>query len=393
MRINSKLKTGSALFLGGLCGLVASGNAIGAEMVTKITDVMGPIGANGYQHALVTTSNYQIYSVDLKNTQLIGEAYRAMKESTAVKIRYETDTLLDLEPTRDPFTRNEPKPASPYSWYVASQFATVADASKMMKIIAREKLKEHSECWQRAEYWTFDLFREYGVRSEKIFLFFTQPYREGRGQHHMACKSYSSEYDRAACDRKEFTPWYSEDPDSGKRKKYFLRKVNQWDFHVAPLVRTNEGAFVLDGAFSYLKAPELQQFNTREGGCKKYGDISCANHMNMPTTLERMPLSIDKWTNLFVNTHQKCERVSSYAEASRRKSNPYESADCLYLIVPMYYLGPDNLDSGRYFNIDTAFNSTGVYKYACKAVEADGCGHWDSENERAREVVESRYGD
>jgi len=358
------------------------------EFATKITDVYYPIGKSGHEQALVRTKAQQVFSVPASQTQLISALRSYQEEGDWAMITVQEDKIIGV--------RGAEKGSLPpklnvgaYNWYEPSYLASVSDAQFYMDRLSYEKMKGGSECWQRAEYWTHSLWRDYGLKTQKIFLFFTKPYREGRGQVHPNCrvrgnageKDYSKDYSANACDRDQstFKSWSWEDFASkysaDARAKWFVNKMNRWDFHVAPLVTVlaGEGSkdYVLDPMFSHLKD-------------NRFNDIGLPrNNLNMSSTEPRQIMDIGDWTNLFVHTQKKCVEVKSYAEAVRRKDSAYEMEDCLYLKTPMYYMGPDNLDGAKFHALYSTWGAQQVDQ-SCKAVDASGCGHWDEENERAK---------
>lgn len=83
------------------------------------------------------------------------------------------------------------------------------------------KMKERSECFDRAYMWSMRADRVHKIKTEKVFLFFTRKFR-------MA---------------KLVTTWYG--------------KPFAWWFHVAPAVRVNGELMVLDATFS--EKPETVQ--------------------------------------------------------------------------------------------------------------------------------------
>ncbi len=351
-----------------------SQTAHSAEYVTKISDVLYPIGAPGSVKALVKTSDYQVYSVDGANTDLIARLWRLKEKGDVGRITYEEDKILGVEAAGGSPQMKSEKPTTPYAWYQPSQFEVKEQAQGLMDDLTKESLSGKSECWQRAHYWTHSLWRDHGIKTEKIFLFFTKPYRIGRNQHLKMCEDAGSDYAISKCEFKFFDHWYRL-----KREAYFYKNINQWDFHVAPLVTAGNEPWVLDPAFNFTKDERYNDDDAKE------------NHFNVATTVPRKVMNIKDWTDMFVRTHKECKEVKTYAEVKAIKDSEYTSEDCVYMRVPMYYMGPDNLDSGPSYQLNDTWNVYQTDKLACKAPVSGDCGHWKSEDERAKSYMEKHF--
>lgn len=102
---------------------------------------------------------------------------------------------------------------------------TQEEANNLFKILKAEddKMKEHSECFERAHMWSMRADRVHRIKTEKAFLFFTR------------------KFDMAH----NVTTWYG--------------KAFRWWFHVAPAVRVNGELIVMDATFSD-KAQTVQEW-------------------------------------------------------------------------------------------------------------------------------------
>ena len=102
---------------------------------------------------------------------------------------------------------------------------TMDEAQNLFTIFKAEnaKMKEHSECFERAHMWSMRADRVHRIKTEKAFLFFTR------------------KFDMAH----NVTTWYG--------------KAFRWWFHVAPAVRVNGELIVMDATFSD-KAQTMQEW-------------------------------------------------------------------------------------------------------------------------------------
>jgi hypothetical protein len=124
-----------------------------------------------------------------------------------------------------------------------------------------DRFQRISECYNRAHVWAYEEFKKTGTKSQKSFIFFTNSY---------------------------------------------LRKYRfNWWFHVAPLVKTQDGkSYVLDYRFTFA------------------------------------PYTPKQWSDLFVYSKRECPVVAKYSEYNQNQ----ETEDCYFLNSSMYYWQPQDLE-------------------------------------------------
>jgi len=99
--------------------------------------------------------------------------------------------------------------------YIPSNLTSMADAQKLMNRL-KDNLKSNSQCFQRAHLWSMEMNQMAKIRSQKVFLFFTEKYRYEFGFH--------------------------------------------WWFHVAPFVLINGEEYVIDPRF-FDKPVDMQTWS------------------------------------------------------------------------------------------------------------------------------------
>lgn len=66
------------------------------------------------------------------------------------------------------------------SEFIPTNLSSVADAQKLLVKLKYLK-KAHSECYQRAHLWSLEMRQMANIKSQKVFLFFTDKYRRNTG--------------------------------------------------------------------------------------------------------------------------------------------------------------------------------------------------------------------
>lgn len=95
--------------------------------------------------------------------------------------------------------------------FAPTDLQSVEEANDIFKNMLNDGDKRFSECFKRAHMWAYDMWSTLGIRSEKIFIFFT--------------------------------------------KRYAILEEFEWWFHVAPLVSVAGEDYVLDGTFMSKPVP------------------------------------------------------------------------------------------------------------------------------------------
>lgn len=95
--------------------------------------------------------------------------------------------------------------------FAPTDLQSVEEANDIFKNMLNDGDKRFSECFKRAHMWAYDMWSTLGIRSEKIFIFYT--------------------------------------------KRYAILEEFEWWFHVAPLVSVVGEDYVLDGTFMSKPVP------------------------------------------------------------------------------------------------------------------------------------------
>jgi hypothetical protein len=165
--------------------------------------------------------------------------------------------------------------------YRPSVIPSEQEAQRIYQSMPTKTFKGSSGCFQRAHNWSYDLSRNNGIQSMKVFLFFTERYKR--------------EFDY------------------------------EWMYHVAPLmpVRMNDGSIsemVFDPTF--VTAPSWIS-----GEDRKFFD--------------NKPVSIERWIRYFVFPQTECPVVENYQDYFDYQERHY----CYIMKTPMYTYIPENIDS------------------------------------------------
>ncbi len=95
--------------------------------------------------------------------------------------------------------------------FAPTDLQSLEDANNIFKTMLNDGDKRFSECFKRAHMWAYDMWSKLGIRSEKIFIFYT--------------------------------------------KRYAILEEFEWWFHVAPMVSVAGEDYVLDGTFMSKPVP------------------------------------------------------------------------------------------------------------------------------------------
>jgi len=198
-------------------------------------------------------------------------------------------------PHEQPFLNPSLVP-SPYSTlktlagYQPSVIASEADAKKIYDEMPTDIFQGDSGCFQRAEDWTYRLDNTRGLKSMKVFLFFTHRYQR--------------EFDY------------------------------QWAYHVAPLipVRMMDGSIqdmVFDPTFT------SRPFWVDSSQSMKY---------------DNRPIPVQQWIRYFIYPEVECPVVDNYEDYLNYQERYY----CYIMKAPMYNYIPDNFDTDLAALTDTS---------------------------------------
>ena len=184
---------------------------------------------------------------------------------------------------------------SPYSnlktltGYQPSVLASQYDAQKIYDSMPTDVFKGNSGCFQRAQNWTYDLNQNNGIKSMKVFLFFTSRYQR--------------EFDY------------------------------EWAYHVAPLipVKMNDGS-IQDLVFD-------PTFTSRP----RWVDAS------QSSKYDGKPIPVSEWIKYFIYPDVECPLVENYHDFLDFQERYY----CYIMKAPMFNYIPDNFDDDKAALTDT----------------------------------------
>jgi hypothetical protein len=165
--------------------ILAAWNVQAAEtVVTRIHDVIEPETA-GENIRVLSTSDGRVYEVSPVNSALASEIRLAQQTGTALTLVVEEDAIVQATTAtdKDISTLGEmPEELKSGVWpvdplnasYVPTQFQTEQEVVNIFEDL--EPIRSKSQCYQRAMLWSHAMWRERGVKSLKVFLFFTRRY-------------------------------------------------------------------------------------------------------------------------------------------------------------------------------------------------------------------------
>jgi hypothetical protein len=164
--------------------------------------------------------------------------------------------------------------------YQPSLVASEQSAEAIYRLLPTSIFKGTSGCYQRAHVWANQLNNQYGLKSMKVFLFFSDRYR------------------------REFS--YG------------------WTFHVAPLIPVKKA----DGTIEEMV---FDPTFTSAPSWASPRDVSL---------YDNKPVSIHEWTRYFMYPDVECKVVSSYHEYFDNQDRYY----CFIMKTPMYNYSPTDFD-------------------------------------------------
>jgi hypothetical protein len=188
------------------CFALSSGLCMAETLSTQIHSVEK---VPGTQSSLIKFTNGRVAILENSDSALVSAKSAVGKgviaevngKNDLVSLSVQKDFLLeDPEPTPAPVVR-EPKPV--YEPTVLNGYAEVEAMFNRLNL----RFKPVSECSDRAHTWSYDEFTKNGIKSKKIFVFFTA--------------------------------------------SYINRNGFKWWFHVAPMVSVNENGTVQDRVLDY----------------------------------------------------------------------------------------------------------------------------------------------
>jgi hypothetical protein len=148
-----------------------------AELKTRLVEVANP--DNGDKEVMVfAESEGRVLWADALDTSMLGALTVAKDEGLHVALRFDDESgkifaaeLLEVA------ADNEIDDAKSFekSFFTPSVLNSVAEAQALFNR-QDDNTKRWSQCFNRAHGWAYDMWRNSGVNSMKVFIFFTQRY-------------------------------------------------------------------------------------------------------------------------------------------------------------------------------------------------------------------------
>lgn len=161
-------------------------SSVFAGMRHTIYDVIEP--EKDGENYLVLVDDGRIYEV--KDSALLSTVYTAMNEGRPVEVKFHTGSILksnlfqeretikkisilsekDLD--QDRIYTPEPTAMDNFEPTVVESM----DKAQNLYDSLRKRAKKKSQCYNRAMVWAYEMFQNYGIKSHKMFIFFTRKY-------------------------------------------------------------------------------------------------------------------------------------------------------------------------------------------------------------------------
>jgi hypothetical protein len=277
-----------------------------SQLVTRIHAVQP--GAEGEMAQVLSTVDGRVYDLSAENAESRALLERARETGRPVRLIFDSEetTILSAQEVSEQDARlyqddlmvadlaseSQEKLLYPLPTdYEPSIYSDMGEISRLFHSMTT-RTRGTSQCYQRASYWAHQLQQQFGTRSMKVFLFFTEAYR-------------------------------SLPPPRGK-------PAHRWWFHVAPMVYYRDSAGELTEMVIDRGWPNTI---TRPQRMKEWSDVFVDTYRECRV--------ISSYAE--VNAQQEEWR----RDANRVRREAYRREHCLLRIVPMYYYQPvdvENLD-------------------------------------------------
>lgn len=286
-----------------LSAMLTASVAWSAEVVTRIHAVQPAL--DGVAQVLSTVDG-RVYDVSAENAETRAFLEQARASGRPVRLELDAEEVSILSATavsvQDARLYQDDLMAQPSASdevekllfplptdYEPSIYTNLADIERLFHSMTT-RTRGSSQCYQRASYWTYHLQQQFGTRSMKVFLFFTEAYR-------------------------------SMQPPRGK-------PAHRWWFHVAPMVYYQDPSgqiteMVLDRGWPATI--------TRPQRMKEWSDVFVDTYRECRV--------IDSYAE--VNAQQEEWR----RDGNRVRREAYRREHCLLRIVPMYYYQPVDIEA------------------------------------------------
>lgn len=165
-----------------------------AKKLTPVDVNIVGIDKGTEEYSLAYGSDGLVYKIPTDEAHILGEIHGLLDE--------ETNTFKPLASNQAQGSQENLEEI--VSDFTPTNLSSLEEAHDLFKKMYRRS-KRRSQCYMRAHGWAYDLYRYYGINSEKIFVFFT--------------------------------------------RKYILNYDYKWWFHVAPMVTVAGEKIVMDREF------------------------------------------------------------------------------------------------------------------------------------------------
>lgn len=255
---------------------LVSGNAFAEKIQARIHSVVQGEGSNPH-HLRLDNGRVVFMNSEEKSLSTFG------LENNLVEIETdEENNLLSIQTLSERKGLEmilDPEVQDPDLSYEPTIIQGYAEAEKIFNRL-NGNYQRVSQCFNRAHVWSKEEFDKYSIKSMKTFVFFTA--------------------------------------------SYINRNRFNWWFHVAPMLKVQEGDAVVDRVLDF-----------------RYTDS---------------PVTVREWTDLFVFSKRPCLLTTKFSEYD---VNP-QTEDCYLMNVPMYYWQPQNIAWKERGQFSTSFNSASV---------------------------------
>lgn len=242
-------------------------------------------------------------------------------------------------------------PSNELLTYSVTNLQSRNEANEIFNNLYRNR-KDWSQCYDRAHYWSYQLFRNHGIYTSKVFIFFTKKYtREinNRWWFHVA-PSFDVQGRQHVLDPEflskpvPYEVWKNGAIDHAHYKLVPLKKKLDRQLHQVQSRLSQHQA----GSQAYRN---LQK--QRSAIIQKLKDKLILNSKLIPVTNENFP-----YRNMRQILDLKCKHITKYSEFEQNQESQY----CYIMTTDMFFWAPlniENLEEGALF--PNQFNSNDVF--------------------------------
>lgn len=152
---------------------VLPGNSAGKESLILLAEtgrVLRTKNLGTTQVLAEKTQNSEGITFVVENGDILSYAIDKSTQGDPVLEAYHDDTLPSFSPATIPTDIRYTDKS-----YAPTNFKNLSDVQKLMSQL-KDNLKSRSECYQRAHLWSIEMYQMAQVKSQKVFLFFSEKY-------------------------------------------------------------------------------------------------------------------------------------------------------------------------------------------------------------------------